>query len=146
MKFFDRSYYLYYKLPQVSQKAKIWLLSCPNYRSKIWQLGKPWIEHCPWRITIVELPLAAQRSAVMHFSCIFWMFGVNINCLPHSQETFGTKFKQLLEKMVPVEVPYLTNVELPLATWGSATIPLVSSYFHAVSALNCIFLHFLYVL
>ena len=30
-------------------------------------------------------------------------------------------------------------VELPLATWGSAAISLVSSYFHAVSAYNSIF-------
>ena len=37
------------------------------------------------------------------------IFSININVLTHSQATFGTKFKQILEKIAPAVLPYQTH-------------------------------------
>ena len=71
----------------------------------------------------VELPQWDCPSRIFHaVPACFSIFNNNIKVLLHSQATFGTKHKYLLEKMVPVELPYKAIMELPLAEWGSAAV------------------------
>ena len=47
-----------YKLPLVPQEAKGWLLSRPNYKTKILPFSELCAEYCPFGITMVDCPCA----------------------------------------------------------------------------------------
>ena len=83
-----------------SQKVKVYLLSSSNYRSKIWQISKPSTEHCPSGVTTVELALNDFFMQLLQFSAykVFILFFGHI-----LRQVLVQKFKQLQEKMVPVE-------------------------------------------
>ena len=55
LKYLNWSCYMSHTFAYTSQKAKVYLLSSSNYRSKIWQFSKPSTEHYPCRVAIVEL-------------------------------------------------------------------------------------------
>ena len=128
-----------HKFTQLSQKVKVWLVNCPSYRTKIWQFSKPCTGHCPSGIIIVELPLATWKSAIMHFNETSSIFSIHIDCLLHSQVTFGNKNIRLFFNGLN-GVTILNHSGTAPGRKGQCCNALgFCMIFYAVSAVNCFF-------
>ena len=94
-----KSCYMSYKLPPlVPQEAKGWLLSRPNYKTKILPFSELCAEYCPFGITMVDCPCADFFMPLMQVLVSSVLIGIMSKW---SQWNYHTK----------------TTVEPPLTHW-----------------------------